>query len=111
MISPTYSGFDSKVVFQQTNALKTLHNFNVDSKRNKLIIFSRVKPDKGLFVKENTSMMIFDMSSEETDYESSIHDKSLVDRLESGLYTFVEGHYYYSNNILKIRYDLILENT
>ena len=88
--------------------MKTLHNFNVDSKRNKLIIFSRVKPDKGHCAKETTSMMIFDMSSEETDYESSINDTSLVDRLESGLYTFVEGHYYYSNNILKIRYDLIL---
>ena len=56
-------------------------------------------------------MMIFDMDSEKIDYKNTISDRSLIDRLESGLYTFVEGHYYFSNNIIKIRYDLILENT
>jgi len=28
-------------------------------------------------------------------------------RLLSGLYTFVDGHIYYNNNVIKIRYDLI----
>jgi len=31
----------------------------------------------------------------------------LIGKLESGLYTFVDGHIYYNNNVIKIRYDLI----
>ena len=31
----------------------------------------------------------------------------MIGRLESGLYTFAEGHIYFSNHVIKIRYDLI----
>jgi len=31
----------------------------------------------------------------------------LVGRLRSGLYTFVDGHIYFNNDVIKIRYDLI----
>lgn len=31
----------------------------------------------------------------------------MIGRLLSGLYTFVDGHIYYNNNVIKIRYDLI----
>lgn len=40
-------------------------------------------------------------------FEKIIKNKTLIGRLESGLYTFVDGHIYYSNNVIKIRYDLI----
>lgn len=40
-------------------------------------------------------------------YEILISYKPLIGRLESGQYTFVDGHIYYSNNVIKIRYDLI----
>jgi hypothetical protein len=38
--------------------------------------------------------------------ESLLEFKPLIGRLESGLYTFVDGHIYYNNNVIKIRYDL-----
>ena len=31
----------------------------------------------------------------------------MIGRLLSGLHTFVDGHIYYSNNVIKIRYDII----
>ena len=34
-------------------------------------------------------------------------DDELIGRLLSGLYTFVDGHIYYNNNVIKIRYDLL----
>ena len=34
----------------------------------------------------------------------------MIGRLISGLYTIVDGHIYYSNNVVKIRYDLIDSN-
>ena len=30
----------------------------------------------------------------------------LIGRLVSGMYTFIDGHIYYNNNVIKIRYDL-----
>ena len=40
-------------------------------------------------------------------YECYIQYPYLVGRLLSGLYTFVDGHIYYGNNVIKIRYDII----
>ena len=40
-------------------------------------------------------------------FESTIQDKPLIGRLASGMYTFVDGHIYYNNNVIKIRYDIL----
>ena len=34
----------------------------------------------------------------------------LVGRLLSGLFTFVDGHIYFSNNVIKVRYDIVGSN-
>mmetsp|Transcript_1931 Transcript_1931/g.2766 ORF Transcript_1931/g.2766 Transcript_1931/m.2766 type:complete len:509 (+) Transcript_1931:3115-4641(+) len=79
-------------------------NFNVDQGSMKLIIFSKVaKLDEQLSYK----ITIFDLLKKKINYESLIQDKELCGRLESGLYTLVDGHIYYNNNCIKIRYDLI----
>lgn len=57
-----------------------------------------------------STFKIFDLESQEIEFETIIYDKELSGRLESGMYTFVGGHYYYNNNVIKIRYDLILNN-
>jgi hypothetical protein len=36
-----------------------------------------------------------------------VKNKELVGRLKSGLFFLVNGHMYYNNNIIKIRYDLL----
>lgn len=50
---------------------------------------------------------IFDLKQRIILFEKTIKNKTLIGRLESGLFTFVDGHIYYSNNVIKIRYDLI----
>lgn len=40
-------------------------------------------------------------------YEILIYEPNLCGRLESGLYNVVDGHLYFSNDVIKIRYDLI----
>lgn len=40
-------------------------------------------------------------------FELEIKNPILIGRLKSGLYTFNDGHIYYNNNVIKIRYDLI----
>lgn len=50
---------------------------------------------------------IYDLQEDRIEYELSIKSPHLIGRLLSGLYTFVDGHIYYNNNVTKIRYDLI----
>lgn len=40
-------------------------------------------------------------------FEVKIVDRHLVERLKSGLYTLIEGHIYFNNNVIKLRYDLM----
>ena len=40
-------------------------------------------------------------------FETLISYGPLIGRLESGMYTFVDGHIYYNTNVIKIRYDLM----
>jgi hypothetical protein len=34
----------------------------------------------------------------------------MIDRFESGQYTFEGGHIYFNNDVIKIRYDLLDDN-
>ena len=40
-------------------------------------------------------------------YECNIQNPDLIGRLKSGLFDVVDGHIYFNNNVIKIRYELI----
>jgi hypothetical protein len=50
---------------------------------------------------------IFDIDKMKITHESLIESTALIGRLASGMYTFVDGHIYYNNNVIKIRYDIL----
>lgn len=50
---------------------------------------------------------IFDLAKGEIEFAIELLDEELIGRLISGLYTFVDGHIYFNNNVIKIRYDLL----
>jgi len=41
-------------------------------------------------------------------YECNLQDQHLIGRLRSGLFDVVDGHIYFNNNVIKIRYELIM---
>ena len=43
-------------------------------------------------------------------FEIVLDDSRLIGRLRSGLFDIVDGHVYFNNNVIKIRYDLIKSN-
>ena len=57
--------------------------------------------------KDNKKITIFDIQQKKVLYEAQIKGRELCGRLESGLYTLMDGYIYYSNDVIKIRYDLI----
>lgn len=50
---------------------------------------------------------IFDIEEKRIQLSILIHNPILIGRMLSGLYTIVNGHIYFNNNVIKIRYDLI----
>ena len=56
---------------------------------------------------ERTLFKIFDLATQQIVFTTQINFEPLIGKLSSGLYTFVDGHIYYNNNVIKIRYDLI----
>ena len=43
-------------------------------------------------------------------FETKVTDPGFIGRIMSGLFTYADGHIYFSNNVIKIRYDLIESN-
>jgi len=86
------------IVFDLDSLHEKIISFNVDQGQNKLIILTNFEDEK--------RFKIYDMTKKLIEIESVLEFKPLIGRLESGLYTFVDGHIYYNNNVIKIRYDL-----
>ena len=97
-----FSTYEKTTAFRDFVHQEEIVNFNVDSGAKKLIIFSKIKKEDITF-----KIYIFDIKNKRVDYESKIYRKELIGRLESGLYTLVDGHIYFNNHCIKIRYDLI----
>jgi hypothetical protein len=50
---------------------------------------------------------LYDIEKNVTVYKSEIKNKLLIGILKTGLYTFVQGHIYFNNDVIKLRYDLL----
>lgn len=59
--------------------------------------------------KRDKFVTVYDFENVKVVFSMQVHNKELIGRLKSNLYNFVEGHIYYNNQVIKIRYDL-LEN-
>ena len=55
----------------------------------------------------NNKITLFDLTNKRIIFEMIVTNSELHGRLESGLYVIIDGHIYYKNKIIKIRYDLI----
>ena len=51
--------------------------------------------------------MIYDLKNFKIEYESKVDDELCYGRLKSGVFKLINGHIYFNNDVIKIRYDLI----
>ena len=80
--------------------------FNIDTIREKIMIICEsetLTANMPVF-----TFKIFDLVKGEIEFAIELQDEELYGRLLSGLYTFVDGHIYFTNNVIKIRYDLLV---
>ena len=99
-----FSGHRAKSVYEILSSNEEIINFNVDIAAKKLLIYSKIK---NLAEGHNMKLTVYDLNKKKVIFGLIVREKNLCGRLESGLYTLVDGHIYYNNDVIKLRYDLI----
>jgi hypothetical protein len=106
-----FSTFDLIILYNDINTKEKLKIFNIDIEENKMFLLYKTNVSQGSASLKNIfSFKFFDLNENKMTYELDISNMELIGRLLSGLYTFVKGHIYFNNNVIKIRYDLFLRD-
>lgn len=100
------SNFQIKTIFIESALTDTLLSFNYDKNREKVIMFLSTMSNTNKS-KLTYKLKVYDCKTDRIQFETLITQPTLIGRLQSSLYTFSDGHIYYSNNVIKLRYDLI----
>jgi len=100
------SSFTISTVFIESALTDSLLTFNFDKNKDKIIMFLSSMSNTNSS-KLTYKLKVYDCHANRIQYETTITNQVLIGRLHSGMYTFSDGHIYYSNNVIKLRYDLI----
>ena len=74
---------------------------------SKVIMLLKSVKRGGSRQKKVNKVKIYDYLGEKVLWNGVVSGEELVGRLKSGLYTLVDGHIFYNNCVIKIRYDLL----
>ena len=104
MIEALFGSWKISDVYNDPDPRAEILNFGVDNTRKRLIILSGIKNAKN---RRDKFVTIYDVDTEKIIYKLPVTSPEIIGRLKSNLYNFVEGHIYYGNKVIKIRYDQI----
>lgn len=107
IIHSLFGSFKISDIYKDKDSRAEILNFGADNTKERLIILSGIKNQKG---RRDKFVTLYDLNSEEILHQIKIQNLEIIGRLKSNLYNFVEGHIYFNNKVIKIRYDLIESN-
>jgi hypothetical protein len=95
------------VIISENSPRFDFQNFAIDTKNGMLFLvlefMSKTQTSTNQFF-----LKIFDLKeNDKIILETMIENPTLQGILCSGAFTLVDGHIYYNNNVIKVRYDLI----
>jgi len=100
-----FSSFQTDSIYEEKQERNLIKTYGYDFVTNSLILL-KVPADKKK-KKEGKTVSIVDLNEQATLYSTKIEDTELVGRLKTSSYLFVDGHIYYNNKCIKIRFDLL----
>lgn len=98
-----FSGFETKILYQQKQILSKVKAFAFDMSANILLLVKKF----GKKAKGHQKLQIMDIGLNEILYEAKTENSELYGRMKSQNLIFLNGHIYYGNKCIKIRYDLL----
>lgn len=96
--------YRSTKVYEAKNTKAEILSFEVDNTRRRLVILTGIKNSQS---RRDKFITIFDYEGEKILFNLRVEDREIIGRLKSNLYSFVDGHIYYGNNVIKLRYDQV----
>ena len=84
-----------------------IREISMDHMTNIILVYMQAKINSAESDQVVSSLKLFDINQNKTTYEIKLTNETLIGRLKSGLFTVNQGHIYFNNNFIKIRYDLI----
>lgn len=108
MIEVQFSGYKMVTVLRDDDPNTSLQALSVDQSNDYLILVFKTDTQFSGSSKSEFKFKMYNFVKKKYIYEALITDTLLIGRLKSGLFTFADGHIYFHNNAIKIRYDLIL---
>lgn len=104
MILSSFGGYNQIEIYYDKDKRAEILNFGVDNQRRRLMILTGIKNQKN---KRDKFFTLYDIDTERILYSLQITNREIIGRLKSNLYNFTDGHIYYGNKVIKIRYDLL----
>lgn len=96
------------MVVNENSPKYDFQNFSIDRENRKLFLVLSYGAKALNSASSVVVLKIFDMDDEDrVILETEIVNSALKGILESNMFTLVDGHMYYNNNVFKVRYDLI----
>lgn len=86
-------------------------NYDASSEKIALLIRSGSKPDEHSDVDRRVfRLKLFDLKTSTVQINILLTKPEIIGIMTSGYYTFVNGHIYHNNHVIKMRYDLLEAN-
>lgn len=102
------SKYSISTVYKDSSIAEILINYVFDFKNNKLILFSKEDNFTQRQIRYRTK--IYDVTLGKTIYDGRLNDPDLIGLFFLGTFTFQNGYFYYSNSVIKLRYDLLVDD-
>lgn len=89
-----------------------LINFQYDYQAEKLIMFYTIDliKEKALAFKQVHKIKIYNLNTQQIEHEVRLQKKIFIELFRASEYQVIDGHIYYGNNVIKMRYDLLEED-
>ena len=107
MIECLFGSFKKNRVYFDSDPRAEILNYGVDNSKRRLMILTGIKNSHN---KRDKFITFYDLDTSKKLCNIIVTNREIIGRLKSNLYNFVEGHIYYNNKVIKVRYDQIENN-
>ena len=107
MIECLFGSFKTTKVYHDHDPRAEILNYSVDNSKKRLMILTGIKNTHD---KRDKFITFFDIDKSKKVTSLIVTNMEIIGRLKSNLYSFIDGHIYYNNKVIKVRYDLIENN-
>mgnify|MGYP001401189499 CR=1 FL=1 len=106
-VQVNYSTFSITPAYTELSESYKIMCVEYDAAKHNLMILTKIKEVSDSVLKTVYTFKLFDLYTDSILIELNLENQNLIGRLKSGLFSFIDGHIYFSNDLIKIRYDLI----